>query len=39
MLLEDKKDPLFGYDPDTGINFGAGVSFFQNGKFDEHFHI
>jgi hypothetical protein len=44
LLLKDKKEgryfvpiPIVGYDPDTGINFGAGVSFFQNGKKDSPF--
>lgn len=39
LLLKDKKEgryitpiPIIGYDPDTGINIGAGASFFQNGK-------
>lgn len=39
LLLKDKNEgryiipiPIVGYDPDTGVNFGAGVSFFQNGE-------
>lgn len=44
LLLKDKKEgryiipiPIVGYDPDTGINLGAGISFFQNGKKDSPF--
>lgn len=44
LLLKDKKEgryiipiPIIGYDPDTGFNFGAGVSLFQNGKKDSPF--
>lgn len=44
LLLKDKKEgryivpiPIVGFDPDTGINYGAGVSFFDNGKKDSPF--
>jgi hypothetical protein len=44
LLLKEKQAgryivpiPIFGYDPDTGINFGAGVSFFQNGEKESPF--
>ncbi len=44
ILLKDKKEgryivpiPIVGYDPDTGINVGAGVSFFQNGYKESPF--
>lgn len=44
VLLRDKQEGMFlipvpqiGWDPDTGFNFGAGVTLFNNGKVTSPF--
>jgi len=44
IILKDKKEgfylipvPQLGLDPDTGLNFGAGISLFDNGRKDSPF--